>query len=151
MSAPGRPIGRSAVVECARAWIGTPYRHGAALQGIGCDCLGLVLGVWRTLYGALPEPVPAYPQDWAEAGRSETLAVAAARHCTPVAVADVRPGDLLLMRWRDHLPAQHCGIATGAGRMVHAHAGASVAEVALGAWRRRIAFAFALPGLEDAP
>ena len=139
------------VIAIARSWLGTPFHDQASLKGVGCDCLGLVLGVWRTLYGDLPEPVPAYSEDWAEAGRSETPAAAAARHCAPVAVADHRPGDLLLMRWRDHLPAQHCGIATGAGRMVHAHAGASVAEVSLGAWSRRIVFAFALPGLEDAP
>ena len=151
MRAQGGRIDRAAIVACARRWIGTPYRHGTALQGVGCDCLGLVLGVWRTLYGDLPEPVPAYPADWAEAGRNETLAAAAARHCARVPVADVRPGDLLLMRWREHLPAQHCGFATGAGRMVHAHAGAGVAEVALGAWSRRVVFAFALPGLEEEP
>ena len=28
-------------------WIGTPYRHQASLKGVGCDCLGLVRGVWR--------------------------------------------------------------------------------------------------------
>jgi NlpC/P60 family putative phage cell wall peptidase len=31
----------------ARAWIGTPDRHQASLKGMGCDCLGLVRGVWR--------------------------------------------------------------------------------------------------------
>ncbi len=28
-------------------WLGTPYRHQGRRKGVGCDCLGLVLGVWR--------------------------------------------------------------------------------------------------------
>ena len=49
---------RQALVAEARAWLGTPYRHQAALRGVGCDCLGLVRGVWRAVHGAEPEPVP---------------------------------------------------------------------------------------------
>ena len=54
---------RTRIVAEARAWIGTPYRHQASLQGVGCDCLGLVRGVWRALNGAEPEPTPAYAPD----------------------------------------------------------------------------------------
>ena len=35
----------------ARLRIGTPYRHQASLKGVGCDCLGLVRGVWRAVHG----------------------------------------------------------------------------------------------------
>jgi NlpC/P60 family putative phage cell wall peptidase len=38
-----------------------------SLRGIGCDCLGLLRGVWRAVYGKEPEAVPAYSSDWAEA------------------------------------------------------------------------------------
>ena len=60
------PIADLVVAE-ARSWIGTPYQHQASLKGVGCDCLGLVRGVWRALYGEEPEHVPAYSRDWAEA------------------------------------------------------------------------------------
>ena len=40
------------VLAIARAWIGTPYRHQGAVKGVGCDCLGLIRGIWRELYGA---------------------------------------------------------------------------------------------------
>lgn len=33
------------IVAHARAWVGTPFHHQARLKGIGCDCLGLVVGV----------------------------------------------------------------------------------------------------------
>lgn len=53
----------SAVVTAARGWIGTPYRHQASVRGAGADCLGLIRGVWRELYGAEPAEVPAYTAD----------------------------------------------------------------------------------------
>ena len=40
-------ISRRAILTEARDWIGTPYQHQASLKGAGCDCLGLVRGVWR--------------------------------------------------------------------------------------------------------
>ncbi|KAB2949447.1 MAG: hypothetical protein F9K19_23780, partial [Rhizobiaceae bacterium] len=43
------------VLEAAIGWIGTPYRHQASRKGVGCDCLGLVRGIWRELYGSEPE------------------------------------------------------------------------------------------------
>jgi NlpC/P60 family putative phage cell wall peptidase len=46
-------ITRPTIVAETRAWLGTPYRHQASLKGVGCDCLGLVRGVWRAIR-ALP-------------------------------------------------------------------------------------------------
>lgn len=34
-----------AVVREAREWIGTPYVPQARVKGIGCDCVGLIVGV----------------------------------------------------------------------------------------------------------
>lgn len=137
---------RDLVVAEARAWIGTPYRHQASLQGIGCDCLGLLRGVWRALHGEEPEPTPPYGPDWAEALGAEQLADAAARHLVPIEIADIAAGDVVLFRWRAGLPAKHAAIVTGPATMVHAHDGAAVAEVALTPWwRRRLAYAFRFP------
>jgi NlpC/P60 family putative phage cell wall peptidase len=142
---------RTRIVAEARAWIGTPYRHQASLQGIGCDCLGLVRGVWRALAGAEPEAVPAYAPDWAEASGVESLAEAAARHLVPLDDRNVfAPGDVILFRWRQNLPAKHAAIVTGAALMVHAHDGACIAEVAIAPWwRRRLAYAFSFPGVTE--
>ena len=138
MSAMRRDIGVAALGE-ARLWLGTPYRHQASLRGVSCDCLGLLRGVWRGLYGAEPEPVPPYAATWAESAPPGTdpLTAAAMRHLVPVAGSVPRPGDVLLFAFRSHLPARHCAIATGDGAMIHAHDHAAVAEVALTAWWRR--------------
>ena len=141
---------RAQIVAEARAWIGTPYRHQASLMGVGCDCLGLVRGVWRTLLGPEPEDVPPYAPDWAEAARGEPLAEAGLRHFIPVEGTSFAPGDVLLFRWRANMTAKHAVILTAPDLMVHAHDGAAVAEVALAPWwRRRIAFAFRFPGVND--
>jgi NlpC/P60 family putative phage cell wall peptidase len=142
---------RSLIVAEARAWIGTPYRHQASLKGIGCDCLGLVRGVWRGLLGPEPESAPPYARDWAEASGLESLADAASRHLVPLSDASAfAPGDVLLFRYRERYVAKHAAIATSLDRMVHAHDGAAVAEVALSPWwRRRLAYAFRFPGVEE--
>jgi NlpC/P60 family putative phage cell wall peptidase len=141
---------RSAIVAEARAFIGTPYRHQGSLRGVGCDCLGLVRGVWRAVIGNEPEAVPAYAPDWAEASGIESLADAAARHL--IRIDDPKnfaPGDVILFRWRQTLPAKHAAVVTTGGMMVHAHDGAAVAEVAIAPWwRRRLAYAFSFPGVE---
>ncbi len=141
---------RQQVMTAALGWAGTPYRHQASIRQVGCDCLGLVRGIWREVYGCEPEPVPAYTAHWAEAGRQEQLIEAACRHMTPVEPVMVQPGDLLAFRWRAHLPAKHLGIAMPQGRMIHAQDGIRVCEVALnGWWRRHLAAAFAFPQLPD--
>jgi NlpC/P60 family putative phage cell wall peptidase len=140
---------RNDIVAAARRWIGTPYRHQGALKGVGCDCLGLLIGVWREITGGMPEAPPPYTRDWAEALGRETFAEAARRHMTEIAPDAAREGDIVLFRWRAHLPAKHAGILVGPERMVHAQEHAAVAEVPLSAWwRRRVAFAFAFPGVD---
>lgn len=142
---------REDIVRAARLWIGTPYQHQASLQGVGADCLGLLRGVWRDVVGAEPEAVPAYSPAWAERGARDPLLDVAVRHLVPLPLnAEIRPGMVLLFRWRAHLPAKHCGIATGPDRFVHAHDGASVAEVALvPMWRRKLAGLFDFPQRRD--
>lgn len=141
---------RAEIVLAARQWLGTPYHHQASLRGVGCDCLGLVRGVWRDLCGPEPEAPPAYSPHWAESLGQETLALAAMRHLLPLDPAQARPGDVLLFRWRAHLPAKHCAILSAQDAIIHAHDGAAVTEVALtGWWRRHLSHAFSFPGVSD--
>ena len=144
------PLSRERIVEAARGWIGTPYLHQSSLSGVGCDCLGLVRGVWRELIGPEPESPGAYSADWAEASATERLAPAGFRNFRPVDKTDFEAGDILLFRWRANVPAKHVAIAVSTNAMVHAQDGSFVCEVALSHWwRRRIAYAFAFPGVPD--
>lgn len=134
------------ILTAALGWVGTPYRHQGSRRGVGCDCLGLVLGVWREVYGDEPERPGPYAPDWAEGGGGDALLDAAQRHCREKPAGDVLPGDLLVFRWRPGMPAKHCGILVGPDRFVHAYQGHAVTVSALvPQWRRKIAGVFAFP------
>lgn len=138
------------VIESVRRWIGTPYMHQASVRGAGCDCLGLVRGVWRDIYGAEPEAMPAYSPDWAEAGMRETMLEAAQRHFVSCSQAQPQGGRLLLFRWRADAVIKHAAIAVSNTHMVHAHDGACVCEVAISPfWRRKLAASFEFPALKN--
>ena len=137
-----------AVAE-ARLWIGTPYVHQAAVRGAGTDCLGLLRGVWCALYGAEPETIPAYTQDWAEPSNKEELWQAAGRWLVEMPRREVRYGDVLLFRMRAGSVAKHLGIVSAAGpeaSFIHAYTGHGVTESPLSApWLRRVAAKFEFP------
>lgn len=135
-----------APAEAARGWIGTPYAHGAALRGAGCDCLGLIRGL-RAELGAPVPPPPAYPAGWALRGADEALARALAHHLAP-ATGGPAPGQVLLFRLRAGAPAGHLGVLVATGdfpRFVHAYDRHGVVESPLAAaWARRIVARFNL-------
>ena len=144
---PGKPNGpsRSQIVAMAREWLGTPYVHQASAKGQGADCLGLVRGVWRELYGTEPAPVPAYTPDWAEQRGDEPLQRAAATHLVP-AEGIALPGMVLLFRVVPGGPAKHLGILTDENRFLHAYAGRAVSESWLSSWwQSRLAGHFDFP------
>jgi NlpC/P60 family putative phage cell wall peptidase len=137
---------RDGMVAVARRWIGTPYRHQAALEGVGCDCLGLLRGVLAEVTGARLEEPPPYTPDWADTAPDDPMRAAALRHLREIDPAAAEAGDVLLFRWRRGLPAKHCAIVSGPERMIHAWEGAAVAETSIGPWwRRHLAGAFELP------
>ncbi|MFD2175185.1 peptidase [Rhodobacter lacus] len=145
-------IGERALAE-ARRWIGTPYLHQGASFGAGADCLGLLRGVWRALYGAEPAPVPPYSADWSEPGHDEALWRAACEHLIalpgPQGHAPEAPGEVLLFRMRAGGVAKHLGIAGAVGArasFVHAYSGHGVVESPLSRpWQRRIVARFWFP------
>lgn len=146
---------RPEIVAAARSWVGTPYHHQASLKGAGCDCLGLIRGIWRELLGAEPEPLPPYSRDWGDATGSEPLLRAAVKHLTPVAVAEAQAGDVLVFRMQAGV-AKHAGVLTegsltprGEPRFIHSQEGIGVTEAGMGLWwRRRAVAAFSFPGVD---
>lgn len=147
-----RPLARAAIVAEARSWVGTPYRHQASAKGYGCDCLGLVRGVWRALIGPEPAAMPPYTPDWAERGEPELLLEAAHRFLIERPRGQAAPGDVLLFRMEDAAPAKHCAILTTDGRMVHAYWGRAAIESRYSDWwRMRAAGCFAFPGAQAWP
>ncbi len=138
-----------AVLSQARTWIGTPYQHQASCRGAGTDCLGLLRGIWREIYGTEPRAVPAYTADWSEPTGREELLAAAQGLLLPVPTGEACPGDMLLFRMRPGAVAKHLGVLAETGdqaAFIHAYSGHGVILSPLSApWRRKIAAVFRFP------
>lgn len=155
--APRDPVGNPRVVKEARRWIGTPYLHQASCCNAGCDCLGLIRGIWRQLYQHEPEQAPAYSMDWSEPQGEEQLWRAAQRHLIAKPVNQAAIGDVLLFRMRAGTVAKHLGVQSQLGSrasagptvgaaFIHAYSGRGVVESAqTRPWQRRIVARFTFP------
>ncbi|MEX1180786.1 MAG: NlpC/P60 family protein [Cucumibacter sp.] len=131
------------LAEMARSWVGTPYRHQGSAPGIGLDCLGLVRALWRANFCAEPPMVvPAYRPDWRDRISGAALEEAARTLLGALAPEAAGPGDVVLFRFRRHLPAKHCGVLVAPGRFVHAQERVGVVEATLSAWWVRHAAGF---------
>lgn len=146
------------VVEAARLWIGTPFCHQASARGQGCDCLGLIRGVYRDVYGQEAAASPDhranytdYRPDWAQRGAEERLLTGLSRHLGRLPAGEAQTGDVLVFRMRIDGPASHCAIVSGPGAMLHAWQRRGVCETALCAgWRRRAVARFGFPSPSSA-
>ena len=141
------PTTEMRVVDEARKWLGTPYRHQGSRCQVGADCLGLVRGVWREIYGYEPEKAGPYAIDWAEKGGEDQLLHAAIKHFIATH-SEPGFGHLVLFRWNAGALAKHAGITVSTTHFIHAYSGVGVVESPLvPAWRKKIAGVFAFPGL----
>ena len=139
------------IVTEARSWIGTPYQHQASLKGVGCDCIGLVRGVWRAVYGAEPCVLPAYSPDWAEVGGADWLIAGLSAYFEPG--DEARAGDVIAFRMKPGAVAKHVailsageGICDPAAKIIHAYWGRAVVESWLGPyWRKAVVGTFRFP------
>jgi cell wall-associated NlpC family hydrolase len=124
------------IIEKAREYIGTPFRHQGRLKGVGVDCAGLVVGVAKELkisdfdfraYGAMPN--------------SSKLQIILNEQMDKINVSDAKIGDVYLMKF-DKEP-QHLGIKTDIG-IIHSYsdAGAVVEHRIDEIWQSRILGAY---------
>jgi NlpC/P60 family putative phage cell wall peptidase len=133
------------VVTAARSFLGTPYRHQASLAGAGCDCLGLLRGVWRALYGAEPMAMPAYRADMRDPENADALRQAAETFLVNQ-TGPLEAGQVVLFRLGGMAEAKHCGILVGPQRFIHAQERLGVVEANLTeAWARRVSGRFRFP------
>jgi NlpC/P60 family putative phage cell wall peptidase len=103
ISAPLNPVTKGNFLSILRSWQGTPFHHGAALKGVGCDCYGLIVGALAEAGGHPPAP-PLYPEDpqtltphQQQAVRQHFLGLA-----NIIPREDTRDGDILVFSLQDN-------------------------------------------------
>jgi NlpC/P60 family putative phage cell wall peptidase len=146
-------VTRAQIVEEARRWVGTPYRHQARVRGAGCDCGGLVGGVavalgivaadwWEAVFD---RAFGGYGRQPVRGSLRTVCDLFMARVSTP------QPGDVVMMHFGPD--PQHLGIVAdyrhGGLSIVHALStvGYVVEHRLAPAWRSRISNAYCYPGV----
>lgn len=99
------------IVEIARSWIGTPFKHHHEQKGYGCDCAGLIRGVCAEA-GLLPKDVWSTPgaEKYKGYGRvpdGNSMRAACEEFMDPISEKEMAPGDVILIKWEQH--PQHVG------------------------------------------
>ncbi len=100
----------SEVLSSARSWLGTPYHHGASLKSVGCDCFGLVRGIYEDLTGIKVEPSSVYSQSWLR-DKDNKYKLKENLDFMGEEVSNCFPGDILIFAMGDFYV--HCGIFAG--------------------------------------
>ncbi len=138
-------MNNQAIINAAKKWIGTPYRHQASTLYAGCDCLGLLRGVWREIMGDEPVKIPPYKADWRDWQNAYSLQKAAEEFLLK---SDEEPqaGDVILFQMIRNMPPKHCAIMIEKNQFVHAQEHIGVVKAALSeAWQKRIFAIYKFP------
>lgn len=143
------------IIRAARGWLGTRFHHQGRVKGVGCDCLGLIVGVAREL--ELTDEKGFLLADYDQPNYSPLpdgrgLKSAVSLHLRELSsIGEALPGDIPLFRFQ-HDP-QHVGIlsqlADGALGLIHCYSNTGmVVEHRLNdTWRRMIVAVYRFPTL----
>lgn len=102
------------IVDEARSWKDTKFQHQARVKGVGCDCVGLIIGVRKALkisdfdtmaYSKIPD--------------GKVLKDMCDEHMRPIAFDELEFGDVILFKFKDK--PQHLAIVGN-----HPHGGFSI-------------------------
>lgn len=92
------------IINEARSWFNTPFKHQAKLKNIGCDCIGFVTGVLENIGYDFSEH---YISDYSEIPDGKKLKEKLDEILKPKNINDISSGDIFLMSFNS-LP-QHVG------------------------------------------
>lgn len=138
-------MNRTEFLALARTWLGTPYHDQARCKGVGADCIGFIVGLASEATGravTAPSNYGRYP-----APAQALAGIQASGECTPIALADAQPGDIVYMRIARE--PQHFGVLAEDGMLIHCIEGHGVVEVNFADWMRdKVMHTFRLQWLE---
>ena len=133
---------RQQVVECARSFLGTPFKHQGRLKGMGIDCAGLIIKVAHEL-SISSFDFTAYSRDPDSTEMQQYLQF----HLIEAPSSQRLAGTIVHMRFVGE--PKHVGILTSPTSIIHAYEsiGKCVEHTLDSKWSRRIISAFDYPGV----
>jgi cell wall-associated NlpC family hydrolase len=108
--------GRARVVEIARSWLGTPYRHAARVKGAGVDCAQILVAVYHEA-GLIPDlQISTYSAQWHMHRSEERYLNIVLAHAHEIE-GPPKPGDVVL--WKFARTFSHGAIVTAWPQVIH--------------------------------
>lgn len=140
---------RADLIAEARSWVGTPWRHQAAIKGVGADCVGFVRGAAEPFVGKVPIAAD-YTTTWQLYRAEPRMYREFAARCEEMPLDRIKPGDILLFGFGKG-PAHHCGYFAPDDRIIHCYreAGAVVEQDLTDWWRTKLRHAFRVQGISE--
>ncbi len=137
---------RNKIVEEARSWLNTPFHHQGRVKGVGVDCVGLVIGVAKTLQLSNFDT-----HDYSPIPDGKILKYLCDTEMTEITENEIMLGDVVLFKF-DERP-QHLGIIGeyiyGGNSLIHSYSQArKVIETRFDEyWLERVVSYYRLPGV----
>jgi NlpC/P60 family putative phage cell wall peptidase len=101
---------RKQIVDEARSWIGTPFRHQGRLKGVGVDCIGLGFSVARALGLGIEDGVPMDRLNYSAQPMGDYVHEMTAKLLKQKPLEEMKEGDLVTVRMM--VAACHLGIVS---------------------------------------
>lgn len=140
------PAQRAAVKAEAFSWIGTKFRHGARIKGVGVDCGQLLVAVFSAAHLIEAFAPESYPPDWFLHRDRERYLEELTKYADAVEPL-YEIGDILTYRFGRAV--SHAGIYVGEGWIVHADGRAKIvnrSQISMAGLAQRFAGAYRLRG-----
>ena len=118
---------RQRIVDEAKSWIGTPYRLGSCLKGVGVDCAQFVAAVYKAA-GIMPaeDKVEIFTHDWFLHTVEERYLLRVVKYARKMMETQVyqttqaSPGNLVLTKAAASRVYNHAGIVVAWPKIIHA-------------------------------
>lgn len=126
-------ISRREIVEEARRYLDTPFKHMGRIPGVGLDCAGVVVCIAQNL-GLSGDYVDLtyYPRDPVSMMMTDIIE----QHMDKIPVSAATAGDVIHIAWAKY--PQHLAVMSGDETIIHAHEDAGrVVETHLGIYMQR--------------
>ena len=137
------------IVKATKKWLNTPYRHQASMLGAGCDCLGLLRGVWRELIGEEPIKMPPYKANWRDKENASALLEMADRFLIKTGSIP-KAGDIILFQMIKSMPPKHCAIMINDNCFIHSQEQIGVTKAHLtDPWQSHIHSIYQFPKIKQ--
>lgn len=107
------------LIDEARKWLGTPFHHQGRVRA-GVDCAGVIVKPAQAINLEIIDK-PGYSRTPSGVLQSEI-----AKQLVRVKIADMQPGDVLLMSW---IEPQHVALVTGLNPLTILHSFAQAKKV----------------------